>query len=94
MTVARVLPNVAGLDKTFDYLVPEGTDVPVGSLVRVDLHGRRIGGWVLELDPADALPTDELKPIAKVTGLGPDETLIELADWAAARWARRSLFCV
>ena len=46
MTVARVLPDVRGIDKTFDYVVPDKLvdHVRVGSLVRIDLHGRRVGG--------------------------------------------------
>lgn len=91
MTVARVLPNVTGLDKQFDYLVPPALAgaVEVGSIVRVELHGRRIGGWVVALDPPDALAADELKPIAKVTGHGPSASVIELAEWASVRWAAR-----
>jgi primosomal protein N' (replication factor Y) len=90
VTVARVLPNVTGLDKTFDYLVgPSLGPIQLGDLVRIDLHGRRIGGWVIELDPVDALAADELKPIAKVTGRGPSADLIELAEWASVRWAGR-----
>jgi len=90
VTVARVLPNVTGLDKEFDYVTPESIgEVQIGDLVRVDLHGRRIGGWVLALDPRGALPVDELKPIAKLTGRGPSADAIELAGWAAIRWAGR-----
>ncbi len=91
MTVARVLPNVTGLDKQFDYLVPSALadDVVVGALVRVELHGRRTGGWVVTLDPPDALDEADLKPIAKVTGLGPTPELIDLAEWASVRWAAR-----
>lgn len=93
MRVARVLPDVTGLDKHFDYSVPAELidDVHVGTLVRVELHGRRIGGWVVELvdDGAAAVDLDELKPIAKVTGHGPAAELIELADWASVRWAAR-----
>jgi primosomal protein N' (replication factor Y) len=91
VTVARVLPNVTGLDKQFDYLVPQSlfASAQVGSIVRVDLHGRRIGGWIVSIDPSDALNTAELKPIAKVTGHGPSPNLIDLADWAAVRWAAR-----
>jgi primosomal protein N' (replication factor Y) len=88
MTVARVLPNVTGLDKAFDYDVPEGMDVWPGDLVRVELHGRRIGGWVIELDPPDA-HTDGLKPIAKWSGRGPSADVIELSAWASVRWAGR-----
>ncbi len=90
MTVARVLPNVTGLDKEFDYLVPDAIGgVAVGDLVRVDLHGRRVGGWVVAVDPPDALEIGGLKPIAKITGHGPSPELVELAGWAAVRWAGR-----
>lgn len=91
MTVARVVPNVTGLDKEFDYLVSDDLvdDVAVGTIVRVELQGRRIGGWVVELDPIDALDPDGLKPIAKVTGRGPDASLVELSSWAATRWVGR-----
>ena len=46
--MARVVPDVTGLDKQFDYLVPESLRslVAVGSMVRAPLHGRRVGGWV------------------------------------------------
>ena len=86
--VARVLPDVTGLDKEFDYLVPDelAASLQVGSLVRVPLHGRRVGGWVLELDPDDS-PAAELRPIAKVSSRGPDTALIDLARWASIRWA-------
>lgn len=89
--IARVLPDVTGLDKSFDYTIPDELerDISVGTIVRVDLHGRRIGGWVVALlDPADAA-VDDLKPIAKVTGHGPAAELIELAEWAHVRWAAR-----
>ncbi|MCU1462781.1 MAG: priA, partial [Acidimicrobiales bacterium] len=94
MTVARVLPDVAGLDKTFDYLVPDalGDQVRVGTIVRVELHGRRVGGWVVELvdDAAAAhVAVERLKPIAKVTGWGPLPDLVDLSTWAAWRWAGR-----
>src|SRR6186997_2901158 len=49
--IVRVLPDVPAIDKTFDYLVPDDVrdQVRVGDEVRIDLHGRRVGGWVLEL---------------------------------------------
>lgn len=86
-----MVPDVTGLDKQFDYLVPERllASTQVGSMVRVELHGRRIGGWVVAIDPIDALDERELKPIAKVTGHGPSSELVELAAWASIRWAAR-----
>jgi len=91
VTVARVLPNITGLDKQFDYLVPEDLVpfVVIGALVRIDLHGRRIGGWVVAVDPPDSLDENDLKPISKESGVGPSAELVDLAAWAAVRWAAR-----
>ncbi|MGI9028848.1 MAG: hypothetical protein ACR2HP_02530 [Ilumatobacteraceae bacterium] len=86
-SVARVLPDVTGLDKEFDYRIPdELAGVEVGSIVRVPLHGRRVRGWVVELDPPDP-PATLLQPVAQVSSRGPAPDLIELARWASVRWA-------
>jgi primosomal protein N' (replication factor Y) len=89
VTVARVVPDVTGLDKEFDYLVPDGLEVVVGSRVRVPLHGRRIGGWVVALDVDPVAGPDGLKPIAAFAGTGPPPAVVDLAAWAADRWAGR-----
>jgi len=88
--VVRVLPDVAAIDKTFDYLVPDALrdQVGVGDVVRIELHGRRVGGWIVEVgvDPPSGVV---LRPLAKRSGLGPPAELIDLAQWAAWRWAGR-----
>jgi primosomal protein N' (replication factor Y) len=90
-----VLPAVAGLDKAFDYLVPEemAAAVGIGTLVRVDLAGRRVGGWVVDVRPAlgprDVRAGRPLLPLAKVRGWGPEPEVVELTRWAAWRWAGR-----
>jgi primosomal protein N' (replication factor Y) len=86
-----VLPDVAGIDRPFDYAVPPQFDdrISVGARVRIVLHGRRVGGWVV----ADRVRPPEgvvLRPIAGVTGLGPAADVVELAGWAAWRWAGRT----
>ncbi len=56
--------------------------------MRIALGGRRVGGWVVAVDvepPAGVT----LRPFAKWSGRGPGPDLIELADWAAWRWAGR-----
>ena len=90
---ATVLPDVTGLDKTFDYLVPDDLAVTVrpGSLVRVDLHGRRVGGWVLRVGEASEslladVGVERLVPLRRWSGHGPSEEVLELAAWAARRW--------
>lgn len=58
----------------------------LGALVRVELHGRRVGGWIVEDDVEP--PRDlALKPIAKVSSVGPTAELLSLSEWAAWRWA-------
>ncbi len=86
-----MLPDVAGIDRPFDYLVPGNLEdrVTLGTRVRVGLHGRRVGGWVVadRVTPPSGV---ELRPIAGVTGLGPSHDVLELARWAAWRWAGRT----
>ncbi len=90
MLVARVVPDVTGLDKQFDYLVPESlrARVAVGSMVRAPLHGRRVGGWVTRLgSPDGSVALDRLVALAKWSGIGPSPEMIDLARWATQRWA-------
>jgi len=58
--------------------------------VRVQLQGRRVRGWIVDIDVRPE-PGVTLKPLAKVTGLGPDGSVIDLARWAAHRWAGRTV---
>ena len=84
----RVLPDVRAIDKAFDYVVPDhlADAVRVGTIVRVDLHGRRVRGWVVA-DGVTPPAGVRLRPVAKVTGWGPPPDVVELASWAAWRWA-------
>ncbi|HET9690898.1 MAG TPA: hypothetical protein VFP61_07075 [Acidimicrobiales bacterium] len=90
----RVLPDAGALDKQFDYLLAASTPgrpagvVQVGSEVRVDLHGRRVGGWVVGVGVTPP-PGVDLRPVARVRGHGPTADLVELSAWAAWRWAGR-----
>lgn len=88
-----VQPDVVAIDRSFTYAVPEAWQadsragrLEVGSMVRIDLHGRRVGGWVTEVGvvPPDGV---ELRPLARLRGLGPPPDLMDLARWAAWRWA-------
>lgn len=91
--VVRVLPDVVGIDREFDYTVPDewradgrAARLAVGSMVRVVLSGRRVSGWVTELD-VDPPNDVELSPLAHLRGMGPPHELLDLAAWAAWRWA-------
>lgn len=88
-----VRPDVVAIDKAFTYAVPEAwhadgraARLEMGSMVRIDLGGRRVGGWITEVGTA---PPDgvELLPLARLRGLGPPPELMDLARWAAWRWA-------
>jgi primosomal protein N' (replication factor Y) (superfamily II helicase) len=89
----RVLPDVGGIDAEFDYTVPaESADsIAPGSIVRIDLQGRRVRGWVTRLDSVP--PKDvKLRPIRKLSSIGPTQEVIELARWAALRWSGKPQF--
>ncbi|MGI9598044.1 MAG: hypothetical protein ACR2QK_17910, partial [Acidimicrobiales bacterium] len=88
--LVRVLPDVSGLAKEFDYIVPArwAEAIVVGTLVRIDLHGRRVAGWVTAVD-LEPKPGMSLRAIAKVSSVGPPGELIDLGRWAARRWAGR-----
>jgi primosomal protein N' (replication factor Y) (superfamily II helicase) len=54
----------------------------------VELHGRRVGGWVVGTNsepPAGVV----LRPVSKVRGLGPPQQVVDLAVWSAWRWGGR-----
>jgi primosomal protein N' (replication factor Y) len=62
-------------------------DVEPGSRVRVSLHGRRVGGWVIDLvDESDAVDPGALKPVLMSSGIGPSADVVDLGRWAAERW--------
>jgi primosomal protein N' (replication factor Y) len=86
--VVRVLPDVNALRRTFDYTVPAtlAHQVRVGTQVRIVLGARRVGGWVVE-DNVDPVAGVVLRPISAVRGWGPPPAVLDLARWAAWRWA-------
>jgi primosomal protein N' (replication factor Y) (superfamily II helicase) len=89
--VVRVMIDEPAVEREFDYSVPDSFDahVRVGTPVRVPLHGRRVGGWVVA-DHVDPPAGVSLLPVARSGGWGPEPELIELARWAGWRWAGRA----
>lgn len=85
--VAQVVVDVPSrqVDTPFDYAVPAGTVVEVGSCVLVPFGPRPVVGYVVAL--ADSSAYDELKPIEAVLG-GPFFTANApgVARWVAARY--------
>lgn len=87
---ARVVPAVPSfsVDGGFRYAVPPrlADSVVFGSLVRVPLGGRRVRGYVVDVE-SDA-DTSGLKEIAAVSGRQPvfDEPLLETLRWAAQHY--------
>ncbi len=88
--VIRVLIDEPAIDKTFDYLLPgalAGADgVRLGTMLRVPLHGRRVGAWVVGLNVEPAVPIDHLLSVTRVSSAGPPREVLSLARWAAWRW--------
>jgi primosomal protein N' (replication factor Y) (superfamily II helicase) len=86
--VVRVVADVPAIHRRFDYTVPAGLAdaVAVGSRVRVPLHGRRVGAWVVE-DAVTSDPGVHPLDLTASSGLGPPPAVVDLAAWAAWRWA-------
>ncbi|MBM3659288.1 MAG: hypothetical protein FJW95_07260, partial [Actinobacteria bacterium] len=77
------------MTRAFDYVVPEALAgvLTVGTIVRVPLHGRRVRGWVVADDVSPETDPGRLVPVHKVASAGPPPGLVDLARWAAHRWA-------
>ncbi len=92
---ALVVPDVPALSKQFVYSVPHklADRVFVGTQVRVDVHGRRVAGWVIDL-PAEAPSGVSVRPIAAVRGVGPPGPVVDIAGWASWRWAGSMAFAL
>jgi primosomal protein N' (replication factor Y) len=88
--LVRVVPDVSGLTKEFDYRCPAkwAGDIDIGSLVRVELHGRRVAGWITGID-VDPATTATIRPLLRVSSIGPPSDVVDLARWAAWRWQGR-----
>jgi primosomal protein N' (replication factor Y) len=87
--VCRVVPDVAAIDRSFDYLVPDelARVARVGSIVRVDLHGRRVRGWIVALDVKAEVDAPRLRPLRSVSSEGPPPLVVELCSATAYRYA-------
>lgn len=91
--VARVIVGVTrpGADRLFDYAVPQGMPVCVGSRVIVPFGGRNVKteGYVLSLAESTEIVPERLKPILEIPdGAKPTFTpaLLALAEWMRERY--------
>ena len=92
--IARVVPDVSGIDKQFDYSIPPplGPRVRPGAVVRVELNGRRVDAWVTAVgshgdDGFGSVPADRLSPLLDVADLGVEESVVPLCEWVAREWS-------
>lgn len=82
------MPDVVAVARAFDYRVPDelAGAVRVGTIVRVNLHGRRVRAWVVDDDVESAVDGDALRPLLAVVSAGPPAAVVGLCEWAAHRW--------
>jgi primosomal protein N' (replication factor Y) len=84
VTVAVDLPRLE-LDRPFTYLLPDGEDAVVGTLVSVPFHGRTVRGWIL--GPTDDVPKRVLsirKILSRVSLFG--EPDLRVYRWVSERY--------
>ncbi len=92
--LVRVQPDIVGVSDTFTYEVPSSWEgdgradqIAIGGLVRIDFSGRRIRGWITEVNVADDNSVDAIRPLKKWSSIGPSSEVMDLGRWAAWRWA-------
>jgi primosomal protein N' (replication factor Y) len=87
--VCRVAVDVLAVERLFDYTVPEALAglVGVGTIVRVNLSGRRVRAWIVEDDVVSEAPPEKLRPLLAAISAGPPPEIIDLTAWAAHRFA-------
>lgn len=84
-----MVPDVSGIDKIFDYIVPTSllSRVHIGVRVRVNLNGRRVPGWVVSLanehDAHLTVPLERLSEIVSVSGFGVQPEVVPITRWLA-----------
>jgi primosomal protein N' (replication factor Y) len=87
--VCRVAVDVLAVERLFDYTVPEplAAAVGVGTIVRVNLAGRRVRAWIVEDDVESEAPPEKLRPLVAAVSAGPPPDVVALTEWAARRFA-------
>ncbi len=88
-----MVPDVSGIDRVFDYLVPpsmSGTIAP-GARVSVPLHGRTVKGWVVAVGSREEVSRDHevpasLSDITRVVGRAMSPEMVPLARAVSRRW--------
>ena len=77
------------VERLFDYTVPEPLAgvVGVGTIVRVNLGGRRVRAWVIEDDVVSEAAPEKLRPLLAAVSAGPPPEIVALTGWAAWRFA-------
>ena len=87
----RVQPDVPAIHRAFDYLVPDALAATCGSAPSCGCrsHGRRVRGWVLDADVADARGRRVAPPRRRSRSCrrARRPTSSTLCRWAAWRWA-------
>jgi primosomal protein N' (replication factor Y) (superfamily II helicase) len=88
MAIARVEPltTARALRGPFDYRLPAGMDVGVGSVLRVPFGPRRILGVVVELAESSELPPERLAEPLEALEAGTPPELVRLGLWVAREY--------
>ncbi len=85
--IARVVPDVPSfsVDEGFRYSVPPDLSLEVGAVVRVPLGGRKVRGFVVDVDESI---DDGLKPVRARSGDLPvfDAKLLQTLRWASQHY--------
>ena len=77
------------VERLFDYTVPESLDgiVGIGTIVRVNLGGRRVRAWIVDDHVTTEAPPEKLRPLVAAVSAGPPPEIVDLTAWVAHHFA-------
>ena len=94
----RVAPDVVKIEKTYWYKTTQETKdaekIVVGSIVRVNINGRKTKGWVCEIcesidslaDSGNSIDLEKIKEVIEYVSDGPPGHIVELCESLSSQY--------
>ena len=95
----RVIPDIPKLEKSYWYICDNQTNgsssIKIGSIVRINIHGRRVRAWVVELAQtneefegkvSEPIELSKLKSVIEYVSDGPPPHLVDFSTYLSEHY--------